>query len=233
MNAVTLHDDEGDAIGKRPILVRPSSKKLKPAKRLEGSLRFPGDKSISHRYAMLAALAEGPSEIHFFSSSADCQSTLNCLQQLGVKISRDGDTVMVQGVGLEGLRPPAEPLDAGNSGTTMRLLSGILAGQPFSSVLVGDASLSRRPMKRIVDPLTLMGAHILTSESGTPPLEIEGRTLLPIRYELPMASAQVTIRCATLLILFQPKKKRPTKVASRKKAISPSMASGAPNTSPT
>ena len=167
------------------------TKKIKPAKRLEGNVRFPGDKSISHRYAMLAALAEGPSEIDFFSSSADCQSTLDCLKQLGVKIGRDGGTVTVQGVGLEGLRASSGPLDAGNSGTTMRLLSGILAGQPFSSVLVGDASLSRRPMKRIVDPLTLMGARILTSESGTPPLKIEGRTLKPIRYELPVASAQV------------------------------------------
>jgi len=167
------------------------TRKVKPAKRLEGSVRFPGDKSISHRYAMLAAIAEGPSEIHFFSGSADCQSTLDCLRRLGVKIDRAGSTVAVQGVGLEGLRASEKPLEAGNSGTTMRLLSGILAGQPFRSVLVGDASLSRRPMKRIVDPLTLMGARILTGESGTPPLEIEGRTLKPIRYELPVASAQV------------------------------------------
>jgi 3-phosphoshikimate 1-carboxyvinyltransferase len=172
-------------------LFRSNSKKIQPAKRLEGAVRFPGDKSISHRYALLAAIAEGPSEIHFFSSSADCQSTLDCLKQLGVKIERDGGTVRVQGVGLEGLRASEKPLDAGNSGTTMRLLAGILAGQPFRSVLVGDASLSRRPMKRIVDPLTLMGARILTASDFTPPLEIEGRTLQPIRYELPVASAQV------------------------------------------
>jgi 3-phosphoshikimate 1-carboxyvinyltransferase len=172
-------------------LFRSNSKKIKPAKRLEGAVRFPGDKSISHRYAVLAAIAEGPSEIHFFSSSADCQSTLDCLKQLGVKIDRDGSTIRVQGMGLDGLRPSEKPLDAGNSGTTMRLLSGVLAGQPFSSVLVGDASLSRRPMKRIVDPLTLMGARILTSSDGMPPLEIEGHPLQPIRYELPVASAQV------------------------------------------
>jgi len=152
---------------------------------------MPGDKSISHRYAMLAAIAEGPSEIHFFASSADCQSTLNCLKKLGVKIDRRDNVVTIQGAGLTGLQPPSEELDAGNSGSTMRMLSGILAGQPFKSVMKGDASLSRRPMKRVIAPLTEMGAKIRSSEGGLPPLEIEGGALKPIRYELPVASAQV------------------------------------------
>jgi 3-phosphoshikimate 1-carboxyvinyltransferase len=168
-----------------------NTRRIKPAKKLAGTVQFPGDKSISHRYAMLAAIAEGASEIHYFSSSADCQSTLNCLKKLGVKIERKGDVVSIQGVGLGGLRAPTGRLDAGNSGSTMRMLAGILAGQPFRSVMVGDASLSRRPMKRVVEPLARMGARIRSGEGGTPPLEIEGGTLHPIRYELPVPSAQV------------------------------------------
>ena len=168
-----------------------SAKMIQPVKRLVGSVRMPGDKSISHRYAMLAAIAEGPSEIHGFSASADCRSTLECLKQLGVKIECQEHTVVVQGAGLSGLRVPAASLDAGKSGTTMRMLAGILAGQPFRSVLTGDASLSRRPMKRVIDPLTRMGARIQSAEGGLPPLEIEGGTLKPIRYELPVPSAQV------------------------------------------
>jgi 3-phosphoshikimate 1-carboxyvinyltransferase len=167
------------------------SKKLNGAKKLEGAVQFPGDKSISHRYAMLAAIAEGPSEIHFFSSSADCQSTLDCLKALGVKIERKDNVVKIEGVGLAGLRAPSGPLDAGNSGSTMRMLAGVLAGQPFRSVLVGDASLSRRPMKRVAEPLTRMGARIKTAEGDRPPLEIEGGHLIPIRYEMPVESAQV------------------------------------------
>jgi 3-phosphoshikimate 1-carboxyvinyltransferase len=167
------------------------TKKIKPAKGLTGTLQFPGDKSISHRYAMLGAIAEGASELHFFSTSADCQSTLSCLKQLGVKIERHDNTVTIQGAGLGGLRAAAEPLDAGNSGSTMRMLAGILAGQPFRSVMVGDASLSRRPMKRVADPLSSMGARINSQPGGMPPLEIEGGALKPIRYEMPVASAQV------------------------------------------
>jgi 3-phosphoshikimate 1-carboxyvinyltransferase len=167
------------------------TKKLKPAKSLTGTVQFPGDKSISHRYAMLGAIAEGPSEIHFFSTSTDCQSTLSCLKQLGVKIERKDNVVTIEGAGLGGLRPAAEPLDAGNSGSTMRMLAGILAGQPFRSVMVGDASLSRRPMKRVADPLSRMGARIKSQQGGLPPLEIEGGALQPIRYEMPVASAQV------------------------------------------
>ena len=168
-----------------------STKTIKPAKRLLGSVRMPGDKSISHRYALLAGIAEGPSEIDGFASSADCQSTLDCLKRLGVKIDREGDVVSIQGAGLAGLKPPQEALDAGNSGSTMRMLAGILAGQPFRSVLTGDASLSRRPMKRVIDPLARMGARIQSAEGGLPPLAIEGGALVPIRYELPVASAQV------------------------------------------
>jgi 3-phosphoshikimate 1-carboxyvinyltransferase len=167
------------------------TRKIKPAKGLTGTLQFPGDKSISHRYALLGAIAEGVSEIHFFSSSADCQSTLSCLQQLGVKIARKDNAVTIQGAGLGGLRPPAQPLNAGNSGSTMRMLAGILAGQSFRSVMIGDASLSRRPMKRVADPLMRMGARINLREGGLPPLEIEGGALKPIRYEMPVASAQV------------------------------------------
>jgi len=166
-------------------------KKIEPAKSLTGTVQFPGDKSISHRYALLGAIAEGPSEIHFFSTSADCQCTLSCLKQLGVKIERKDNVVTIEGAGLGGLRPAAEPLDAGNSGSTMRMLAGILAGQPFRSVMVGDASLSRRPMKRVADPLSRMGARIKSQQGGLPPLEIEGGALQPIRYEMPVASAQV------------------------------------------
>jgi len=165
--------------------------KIKPVRKLEGSIQMPGDKSISHRYAMLGAIAEGETEIHFFASSADCQSTLECLKRLGVKIERRENVVTIEGAGLTGLKPPRGVLDAGNSGSTMRMLSGILAGQTFKSVITGDASLSRRPMKRVIDPLTQMGARIRSQEGGLPPLEIEGGALRPIRYQLPVASAQV------------------------------------------
>jgi len=167
------------------------SRKLRAARKLEGTIQFGGDKSISHRYAMLAAIANGESEIHFFSPSADCQSTLNCLKSLGVPMERKENTVKITGVGMDGLRAPGGALDAGNSGSTIRMLSGILSGQPFRSVLVGDESLSRRPMKRVAEPLTQMGARIKTADKGCPPVEIEGGNLHPIRYEMPVASAQV------------------------------------------
>ncbi len=184
-------------------LFGPKTKKLSAAEKLEGAVQFPGDKSISHRYSMLAAIAEGESEIHFFSSSADCQSTLDCLKSLGVKIDRKENVVKIAGAGLEGIRAAPGPLDAGNSGSTIRMLSGILAGQPFRSVLVGDDSLSRRPMQRVSDQLTLMGARIKTADRGCPPIEIEGGGLAPIRYEMPVASAQV--KSAILLAaLFAP-----------------------------
>jgi len=175
-----------------------STQVIYPARRILGSLDLPGDKSISHRYAILAALAEGKSEIEHFSSSRDCQSTLNCLHALGVPWSREGDRVAIEGVGLGGLRaailsgraPPVR-LDAENSGTTMRLLAGVLSGQPFDSAIVGDASLSRRPMGRVIEPLAQMGASIRAREGNFAPLEIFGRPLHPIRYALPIASAQV------------------------------------------
>jgi len=161
------------------------------AKRLAGLVAIPGDKSISHRYAMLAGIAEGVSQIHAFAESVDCQSTLECLRRLGVKIDRQGSEVTIEGAGLEGLRPSLEPLDAGNSGSTIRMMAGILSGQSFRTVMGGDASLSCRPMKRIIEPLARMGARIHSAGGGLPPLTIEGGSLVPIRYDLPVASAQV------------------------------------------
>ena len=164
---------------------------IRPARTISGSLEVPGDKSISHRYAMLASLAEGPSEITRFSAAADCRSTLDCFSRLGVKIDIQGDRVRIAGLGLEGLRRPSRTLDAGNSGTTMRMLAGILAGQEFRSTLDGDASLRRRPMRRVMDPLAKMGARIHAREGGFAPLKIEGTRLSPIDYALPVPSAQV------------------------------------------
>jgi 3-phosphoshikimate 1-carboxyvinyltransferase len=146
---------------------------------------------------MLAALAEGPSEIAHFSAAADCRSTLDCFSSMGVKVDIQGDRVRVAGAGLGGLRKPRRTLDAGNSGTTMRMLTGILAGQEFWSTLDGDASLRRRPMRRVMDPLTQMGAGIQAREGGFAPLKIEGTRLSPIEYQMPVPSAQV--KSATLL----------------------------------
>ena len=164
---------------------------IRPARTISGSLEVPGDKSISHRYAMLASLAEGPSEITRFSAAADCRSTLDCFSQLGVKIDIQGDRVRVAGLGLEGLRRPRQTLNAGNSGTTIRMLAGILAGQEFRSTLEGDASLRSRPMRRVMDPLKQMGARIHAREGGFAPLKIEGTHLTSIDYKLPVPSAQV------------------------------------------
>jgi len=164
---------------------------IRPARTISGSLEVPGDKSISHRYAMLASLAEGSSEITHFSAAADCRSTLDCFTRLGVKVDIQGDQVRITGLGLEGLRRPRGTLDAGNSGTTMRMLAGILAGQEFRSTIDGDASLRQRPMRRVMDPLTQMGAKIHAREGGFSPLKIEGTRLSPIDYALPVPSAQV------------------------------------------
>src|SRR5262249_31097131 len=131
-----------------------------PATRAGGRVRVPGDKSISHRYALLAALAEGQSTIDGYSPGADCAATLACLRALGVSIRTDGTTVTIAGCGLRGLSASTAPIDAANSGTTLRLLAGIVAAHPFRSVLTGDSSLRRRPMRRIVDPLCQMGARI-------------------------------------------------------------------------
>jgi len=152
---------------------------------------MPGDKSISHRAAMIAALAEGASRIRDFSTSEDCGATLRCLDQLGVRISRDGSDVSIEGCGRDRFRAPASPLDCGNSGTTMRLLAGILAGQEFESTLTGDDSLRSRPMQRIIEPLQMLGAA-MSSAGGHAPLTIRGRKpLVPIDYELLTPSAQV------------------------------------------
>jgi len=164
---------------------------VRPARSLRGRLEVPGDKSIAHRYALFAALAHGPSLLHNFAPGADCRSTLNCLRRLGVSIEEGpAGTVSLLGRGLGQLRSPAGPLDAGNSGTTMRLLSGVLAGHPFSSTLVGDASLSRRPMRRVIDPLERMGAR-LEAVDGHPPLTVHGARLNGIAYQSPTPSAQV------------------------------------------
>ena len=156
-------------------------------------MRLPGDKSISHRYAMLAALAEGKSRFENYSSGADCASTLGCLRSLGVHWERTDITtnvIEITGCGLA-LSPPQASLDCGNSGSTMRMLSGILAGQDFSSELFGDESLSRRPMARIITPLSLMGAKITSAPDDRPPLHIAGGRLRAINYRMPVASAQV------------------------------------------
>jgi 3-phosphoshikimate 1-carboxyvinyltransferase len=158
---------------------------------MRGRISLPGDKSISHRAAILAALARGRSRITNFSTSEDCARTLACLVQLGVRIERDDESVFIEGVGLQGLRASALPLDCGNSGSTMRMLAGVLAGQDFVSTLTGDVSLRSRPMRRITEPLEMMGARIL-SEDGRAPLRLTGsRMLRGLSYELPVASAQL------------------------------------------
>ncbi len=161
-----------------------------PAKTLAGSVRLPGDKSISHRYAMLGGIAEGTTKLENFSTGADCASTLGCLRALGVKWERNGGSVVIQGRGAK-LQAPSVPLDCGNSGSTIRMLSGVLAGQDFTSELAGDDSLSRRPMSRIIQPLEMMGAKIEAANGGRPPLHVTGARLKAIDYKLPVASAQV------------------------------------------
>lgn len=169
---------------------------VRPARNVRGCVSLPGDKSISHRYAMLAAIADGPSRLENYSTGADCASTLGCLRALGVKWYRkDSDsggaenTIEVQGTELS-LAAPEQPLDCGNSGSTIRMLSGILAGQPFDSVMTGDESLAQRPMERMITPLTAMGAKI-ESQNGRPPLRIRGTKLRGVDYRMPVASAQV------------------------------------------
>ena len=159
---------------------------------LRGELAIPGDKSISHRAIMFGALADGTTEITNFLQGADCLSTISCFRAMGVDIENHTDRVIIHGVGLHGLKVPEQMLDVGNSGTTTRLISGILAGQPFTSTLNGDASIQKRPMKRIMDPLTQMGANIRSlNNNGCAPLEIRGGSLHGIHYQSPVASAQV------------------------------------------
>ncbi len=175
---------------------------IRPAKSVNGSVLLPGDKSISHRYAMLGAIAEGTTKLDNFSTGADCASTLRCLRALGVTFerfpppfeNREGwgsqGLLVIHGRGAK-LQAPAGPLDCGNSGSTIRMLSGILAGQEFTSELQGDESLSRRPMARIIQPLEMMGAKIEAADGGRPPLRVTGSRLRAIDYKLPVASAQV------------------------------------------
>ena len=163
---------------------------VRPAQRASGSVQVPGDKSISHRYALLGAIAEGTTRITGYSSGADCAATLACLRALGVPIQKQGGEVEISGRGLHGLTAASGPVDAANSGTTMRLLSGLAAAHPFRTTIVGDASLTRRPMRRVIAPLTEMGATI-QSDAGRPPLTIEGARLRGITFQPDVPSAQV------------------------------------------
>jgi len=164
-----------------------------PGGSLSGALRVPGDKSISHRSIMLGSLAEGVTEVQGFLEGEDSLATLQAFRDMGVQIEGpEQGRVTIHGVGLHGLKAPAGPLDLGNSGTSMRLLAGLMAGQAFDVEMHGDASLSKRPMKRVTEPLALMGAKVETTETGTPPLKVHGgQPLHGIDYPLPVASAQV------------------------------------------
>ena len=173
----------------------------KPATTLSGELKIPGDKSISHRSIMLGSLSEGVTKVSGFLEGEDALSTLKAFQAMGVKIEREDDNVTIHGVGIHGLKNPEKPLDLGNSGTSIRLMSGILAAQAFDSELVGDESLSKRPMDRVINPLKDMGA-VIQSNDGKPPLKITGgQSLKGIHYNLPVASAQVK-SCVLLAALY-------------------------------
>ena len=165
--------------------------KIRPAGSVAGALTLPGDKSISHRYAILSAIAEGDTLIRNYSTGADCHSTLAAVRDLGIEVTEEGLDVTVRGKGLDGLRAPAGDIDAGNSGSLIRMLAGVLAAQPFTTSIVGDESLSGRPMQRIMQPLTQMGARLDARDGKYPPLTIHGGPLEPIDYTLPVASAQV------------------------------------------
>ena len=165
---------------------------IKPSGKLRGEITVPGDKSISHRSVMLGSIAKGDTRISGFLTGEDCLSTIDCFKKLGIDIEVNGTDVTVHGKGLKGLSAPAETLDVGNSGTTLRLMSGILSAQPFTTRLTGDSSIQKRPMGRVASPLGLMGAKITSeNEKMTAPLTIEGRRLHGIDYTLPVASAQV------------------------------------------
>lgn len=159
---------------------------------LRGEITIPGDKSVSHRSVMFGSIAKGTTEIHHFLQGADCLSTISCFRSMGVEIENNGSAVLIHGNGLHGLKKPHSTLDCGNSGTTTRLISGILAAQDFTVTLTGDASIQKRPMKRIIDPLAQMGAQIRSLRgNGCAPLEITGSPLHSIHYQSPVASAQV------------------------------------------
>ena len=172
------------------------------ANSLKGEIKVPGDKSISHRGVMFGAISEGTTELTGFLDGADCRSTIGCFRAMGIDISQNADHVNIHGKGLHGLKAPSQMLDVGNSGTTTRLISGILAGQPFVSSLNGDESIQKRPMGRIITPLTQMGAHIRSiKDNGCAPLEIGGSPLKAIHYDSPVASAQVK-SCVLLAGLY-------------------------------
>jgi 3-phosphoshikimate 1-carboxyvinyltransferase len=168
-------------------------RRIEPAKRpLRGELRVPGDKSIGHRAVIFASVAEGRSRIHNLSGGEDNRRTVQAFKDMGVEIGSEGDALCIEGRGWNGLSAPARPIDCGNSGTTMRLLSGLLGGRPFASELDGDASLRRRPMQRVIEPLSAMGARIVArGAEGRAPLHIDGGPLTGIDYAMPIASAQV------------------------------------------
>ncbi len=179
---------------------------VQPTTAVRGALRVPGDKSISHRYALLAAVAGGPSSIANYAPGADCQSTLACVASLGAPVSRrpddgHGPAVSIQGTGVDRLHASPRPLDCGNSGSTMRMLSGVLAAQPFESTLIGDESLSRRPMRRVMAPLARMGARVSATAGDRPPLVIHGGRLEGIHFTTEVPSAQV--KSAVLLAGLQ------------------------------
>jgi len=174
----------------------------KAAAPLRGELAIPGDKSISHRSVMFGALADGLTEADNFLTGADCLSTISCFRQMGIDIGQSGTHILIRGKGLHGLNAPSQVLDAGNSGTTVRLMSGILAGQHFSSVITGDDSIQKRPMKRILTPLQRMDADISSMNgNGCAPLQINGRPLHAVQYTSPVASAQVK-SCVLLAGLY-------------------------------
>ncbi len=175
---------------------------IRPVKSLRGEVRIPGDKSISHRSIMFGALSEGITEVTHFLRGADCLSTIDCFRRLGIDIEDTTDRILIHGKGLHGLHAPESVLDTGNSGTTTRLIAGILAGQPFTSTLTGDASIQKRPMERIMSPLMEMGADITSlNGNGCAPLRINGGRLKGIHYHSPVASAQVK-SCVLLAGLY-------------------------------
>src|SRR3954462_14519005 len=173
----------------------PMIEHISPARGIHGVISVPGDKSISHRYAMLAGIAAGDTPVYNYSTGADCQSTLSCMEALGVRHEfreEEGRRVLnIYGVGTRGLQEARQALDAGNSGSTIRMLSGILAAQPFRTEITGDSSLVKRPMGRIIKPLGLMGARIKARDEQFAPLVIDGSPLRAIDYRLPVPSAQV------------------------------------------
>ncbi|MEA4972262.1 MAG: 3-phosphoshikimate 1-carboxyvinyltransferase [Candidatus Metalachnospira sp.] len=170
------------------------NKLIKPAKCLRGKISVPGDKSISHRSVMLGSIAKGTTHVYGFLTGADCLSTISCFKKLGIDIKVEGTDVTVHGKGLHGLTEPSETLDVGNSGTTLRLMSGLLSAQPFPCHITGDSSIQKRPMGRVADPIKLMGGKLISDADGdklTAPLAVEGTRLNAIDYILPVASAQV------------------------------------------